>query len=201
MIFYLFLVFAPWLLILFLVSTLWLEVTTEKTAVRLRLGISWQWSRYRLAIPLYRSRPLAASLPQKPAAKTSSKSPATSELVKLSWRFLQSLMPHVAIHIQGAVTVGTGDAAETGFLIGIIWQLLGLANAAMRIALKETTIRLKIEPEFNAVCLKANIRCIVFLPVLHIIIAVAQTIKYWLSIRSDFNQGGRKRWQSIPFKG
>ncbi len=195
MVFNLFLIFFVWLLILFLMSSFWLELVIEKSTIKLRLGIGWQCFRRRIKIPVYYFHHRVTRLPKRATTQTSATGLTMSSLVnlsRLSRIFLQSILPHVTMHVQAAVTVGTGDAAATGLRIGIIWQLLGFVNAFMQTALTAGHIDLKLKPEFNVACLEANIRCIVFLPMFHIITATVQTIKYWFRIRPDLYQGGKK---------
>jgi hypothetical protein len=108
-------------------------------------------------------------------------------------------MPYSSLDVSGSIVIGTGDAAATGILTGIMWQILGWAKAVSQAVMTSGTFKVTIEPRFNTVVFNVNIRCIVFLPLLHIITAVVRTVKH-LS-RSTIEQGGRKLWQSIQFKG
>lgn len=186
-------------LVLVLVSDLWLELhITGPFQVDIRLGFCWHWFKHKLSVPLYRYRPGASLSPKEIVDSNSTKLISLIRFAQLIKIFLCSLLPHSHIHIRGHAIVGTGDAAETGYLIGIMWHVLGLVNAFTQLLVSVSTINLTIRPEFSAICLDTDISCIVYLPVLHIISAAVKTVKH--CNKTDFQQGGRKVWQNIPFR-
>ncbi|MGI6128802.1 MAG: DUF2953 domain-containing protein [bacterium] len=197
---YLFLVLVICLLVLFLLATLKIEISIVNSLPRLRLDIGWTLFGRHIVIPLWRSGLISLSMPKR-EAEAVVKSPTVPNLASITGVFLRKLLPRTAVRLIGTMTVGTGDAAETGLLVGVIYQLVGLANAVLATFLKDGGISLKIKPNFNALCFEISISCIVSLPVFHIITAMVNTIWYWHNVKPDIDQGGKKKWQSIPFKG
>lgn len=196
-----FVIFLIFLLILLLLAgTLWIElIITNTSSINIRVGICWLLYRYRLSIPLHRFKPQNLQAPtQTDSENSANKTSMIKKAIPLILSFVRSILPHSTLEVIGSIIIGTGDAAETGFLVGILWQFLGVLNWLIQVFFKNGTVDLRVFPEFNAHCLDANISCIVFLPMLHIITAVAQTIGR-LSKR-NYDQGGRRLWPSILFK-
>lgn len=187
-------------LLLLLAGTLWIELVITCSSNNLRFGLCWHWSKYQVAIPLYQFQLRTAQPPATTGTRRHYKTGGRLRSARpVLLTFVRFIMPYSSLDVSGSIVIGTGDAAATGILTGIMWQILGWAKAVSQALMTSGTFKVTIEPRFNTVVFNVNIRCIVFLPLLHIITAVVRTVKH-LS-RSTIEQGGRKLWQSIQFKG
>lgn len=67
------------------------------------------------------------------------------------------------------LTLGTGDAAETGVLYGAAWIVIGSIMTLTGSLVKMRGIRIKVVPIFDQVLLRADLSCIIHIRLGHII--------------------------------
>jgi hypothetical protein len=96
--------------------------------------------------------------------------------------------------LSWGTTVGTGDAAETGVLIGLIWTiksiLLGLAAGYIR---WDQSPQLEVAPQFNRAILEIQFHSIIRFRLGHAILAITRLLTH-------MRKGRGRKWQIIPFK-
>jgi hypothetical protein len=97
---------------------------------------------------------------------------------KLFLRLGIPLLKAATLRASGRLRLGTGDAGGTGFAVGLFWSVLGLAQALAKAACRDADIGLRIEPEFTRAELEIDARCILSVPVIHIISAAARGLTY-----------------------
>lgn len=112
-------------------------------------------------------------------------------LQKIVKRFLAKIK---IIKLTWWSRIGTGDAAETGILLGLIWGIKGglimLLSHFMKIRTKPSV---SIEPSFMQACLYTEFECILQFRVGNAILA---GILFLIHLR----KGRRARWENIRFK-
>jgi hypothetical protein len=96
--------------------------------------------------------------------------------------------------LRWGTTVGTGDAAETGVLTGLIWTiksiLLGLAAGYIR---WDQSPQLEVAPQFNRAILEIQFHSIIRFRLGHAILAITRLLTH-------MRKGRGRKWQIIPFK-
>ncbi|MGD8189734.1 DUF2953 domain-containing protein [Brevibacillus ginsengisoli] len=88
--------------------------------------------------------------------------------------------------------VGIGDAAATGTLTGIVWSVKSMILASLtRYVTLRTFPRLSVQPEWNGIGVRTEVRCIFTVRVGHIIVA---GIRILLKLR----KGRERKWKTTP---
>ncbi|NLJ81052.1 MAG: DUF2953 domain-containing protein [Firmicutes bacterium] len=185
-------------LVLFILRVTNLLVTVTYTQLEscLCAGFRWGSSKRFITTPLYGFKPLRS---KSDADLSNKRWNYFLKLLRPKVRpFIWNLIPKISAEIKGILIFGTGDAATTGFITGIIWQLVGGAEIVFKRSLKKGIFEFTVRPDFDSPALDLNIRCIVLISLLHIITAMMKTI--WQRDCSIFGQGGRKLWRNIRFK-
>lgn len=79
------------------------------------------------------------------------------------YRAIRHFLSHVRCQkLKWHSTIGTGDAAETGILTGLVWNLKSVTMGwGSHYLAMETTASLKVTPDFNRPCLDTHFTCIV----------------------------------------
>ncbi|MBO8170424.1 MAG: DUF2953 domain-containing protein [Bacillaceae bacterium] len=91
-------------------------------------------------------------------------------------------------------SIGTGDAAETGLLSGIIWSVKGaLVGVVSQYFSLRTVPRLHVSPSYQSPSLSVQFSCIVRFRVGHAMVA---GIRIWI----NFRKGRERKWQNILFR-
>ena len=158
------------LLALLLLSNLWIElIISSKNS--LRFGVCWGHTSYRISIPIYRFKQKFLLIENIGNTDYFCRGRELLKAGRPLLFFVRSLFFHCSLDIRGVVTIGTGDAATTGIAAGTMWQIIGWAQALLAAMFKNQAIKVRIEPQFNTPVFSADIRCILFLPLLHIITA------------------------------
>lgn len=171
----------------FLLSQLWAEVvcrTRPEEVLELRLGLSWRLGQKELRAPLYSWRPGKNLMERWESARRKGRIPA---LAPGDWRFFlrlgSRLLKAATLRASGRLRLGTGDAGGTGFAVGLFWSVLGLTQALAKAVCREADIGLRIEPEFTRAELEIDARCILSVPVIHIISTAARGLTYFKKAR------------------
>lgn len=113
-------------------------------------------------------------------------------LQKIIKRFLAKMQ---IIRFHWNTRIGTGDAAETGILSGIVWGIKGIfVYFLARFLQLNVTPHIRIEPSFMQACLQTEFECIVRFRIGNAIIA-------GLLILIHMRKGSKIKWQSIQSKG
>lgn len=180
------LLLAP-LLFFFFLSQLWAEIvcrTLPEEVLDLRFGLSWRLGERELRVPLYCWRPVGKLIKRREPARDEDKIPALSAndwplLLRQGSRLLKS----ATFRASGRLKVGTGDASCTGFTVGLFWSSLGIVQTLAKTVCREAEIRFKIEPEFTRAGLEIDARCILSVPVIHIISVAARGLTYFNKAR------------------
>lgn len=90
--------------------------------------------------------------------------------------------------------IGTGDAAETGILSGLVWGIKGgLIMLLTHFLLLRTKPSISIEPSFMRACLYTEFECIVQFRVGNAILA-------GILLLVHFRKGRRAKWENTRFK-
>jgi hypothetical protein len=178
------------------VTTVWIEGICTQFRACFRIGIRWGSPKYSIVVPLscFKHFNLWSSMALKSRPLDHFLETVGIEMVTFLWH----LLPQCSAEVRGVFIFGTGDAATTGILSGIVWQVASGAEVLFKQMLKKGIIEVKIRPDFESPVLDVDIHCIVFVPLLHIITAVVHTI--WRQDCLALTQGGRRLWQNIPFK-
>jgi hypothetical protein len=96
--------------------------------------------------------------------------------------------------LSWGTTVGTGDAAETGVLTGLIWTiksiLLGIVAGYIR---WDQSPQLEVAPQFNQAILEIRFHSIIRFRLGHAILAITRLLAH-------MRKGRGRKWQIIPFK-
>ncbi len=113
-------------------------------------------------------------------------------LRKIIKRFLSKMQ---IIRLHWSSRIGTGDAAETGILSGVIWGIKSIIVWVLSHFMKmKVTPEIRIEPSFMQACLYTEFECIVRFRVGNAIIA-------GLLILLHIRKGSRMKWQNTQSKG
>ncbi|WP_185955987.1 DUF2953 domain-containing protein [Melghirimyces algeriensis] len=114
--------------------------------------------------------------------------------LEVSRRFLRHV---VCERLRWDTSVGTGDAASTGVLTGVIWgvktSLVGFAGSYIRWACPP---RLNVQPLFNNDKVETTLDSIIRFRIGYAIVAVIRLLIRF--VRN--NKGGEEGWQSTQFK-
>lgn len=110
-------------------------------------------------------------------------------LHKIVKRFLKKVkVKKLEWHSQ----LGIGDAAHTGLLTGAAWAIkgsvIGIISQYMKLLI---TPVVTITPEFNRLCSKTKLQCIIQFRIGQAMLAGIRFIKYW--------KGGRPKLKNKPF--
>jgi hypothetical protein len=113
------------------------------------------------------------------------------ELHLIAKRFLKKIRLD---HLHWSTTIGTGDAAETGTLIGFSWgiksNIVGILSAYLTL---RDFPKLSVTPDFNKKRLETELRCIIRFRIGHAMIAGIRII---LNLRKRRDE----KWQSTQFR-
>lgn len=89
---------------------------------------------------------------------------------------------------------GTGNAAHTGILTGIIWSIKGVIVSSLGSRMnKFSGIQIKVNPVFNKRTFKTRLRCIFSVKLGNIILATLKVVVYKF-------KGGTAKCQNIRLK-
>ncbi|NLY50411.1 MAG: DUF2953 domain-containing protein [Firmicutes bacterium] len=190
-----------------LTSSAWVEacfLSPSQPALRLRFGLNWGWKERRLVwLTVWRfssdtSSPSTTEERKKATKKGGFKLPLS---LRTLLSLLLKLLSGVRLNLTGRIRFSTGDPASTGLAAGAAWSFVGLGQSFIRTFCRGDRIKIELVPEFEEPLFEADIRCIVSVPVAHIISVGAQVVTY---LRKEQvvkkKRGGKKRWQNIPFR-
>jgi len=152
--------------------------------LELRFGLSWRIGKRELRAPLYRWRLDGRLIERWESARRNGR---IQTLEAKDWTFFLRLgswlLKAATFRASGRLRVGTGDAGGTGFAVGLFWSILGIVQAMAKAVCREAQIGLKIEPEFTRAELEIDAKCILSVPVIHIISAAARGLTYFSKAR------------------
>lgn len=87
------------------------------------------------------------------------------------------------------IEFGTGDAAISGFLYGLIWAVTSTVEASIFGNMKVEDREVKIKANFDQKCLYLNFNCIFSVKIVHIIVGGLKVFK-WYSKKKYISKGG-----------
>lgn len=116
-------------------------------------------------------------------------------IVHLYEVFRQFLSHVVCERLTWVSKIGTGDAAETGVMTGVVWSvkatLIGMLGSYIR---WDRSPDLNVRPFFEKEILDTNLNCIIRFRVGHAILAVLRLLT------RIHGKGSEKNWQSTLYK-
>lgn len=114
-------------------------------------------------------------------------------------KVVRYLLNHVRLtRLKIRAAVGTGDAALTGFLLGLLWSVLGSTVAWFSWSKQMANPPvLELYPLYDRKALDIDFECISFLRPIHIIFAVWLYLVYRKDEPGQASGGGRVDCQSI----
>jgi len=97
---------------------------------------------------------------------------------------------HVEVNIK--LRQGTGDAAQTGFICGLLWTAAGILLNWLSKYLKVLKNEIRISPCFNKSVFEAEASCIFHVRLVHIIVVLKKIylMKYTMKIKRKKMTGG-----------
>jgi energy-coupling factor transporter transmembrane protein EcfT len=103
---------------------------------------------------------------------------------------VKKFVRHITIHqLNWKSSFGTGDAAHTGVLTGVIWSLkgsiVGLLSHYMQLRTKP---QLEVVPQFQKLHSETHLLCMISFRIGHTMFAAIRTVKYWKP-----KKGGKKQ--------
>jgi hypothetical protein len=103
---------------------------------------------------------------------------------------VKKFVRHITIHqLNWKSSFGTGDAAHTGVLTGVIWSLkgsiVGLLSHYMQLKAKP---QLEVVPQFQKLHSETHLMCMISFRIGHAMVAAIRTVKYWKP-----KKGGKKQ--------
>ncbi len=106
---------------------------------------------------------------------------------------LQKMFKHIYCgKIEWHTQIGTGDAAETGALTGLVW---GVKNMLLSVCTHYVTLRsiprISVQPMWNNKCIQTEMNCIVHFRIGHAIVAGTRIL---LKLR----KGRVRKWRTTP---
>lgn len=116
------------------------------------------------------------------------------QLQALTRRFLQ----HVVLErLEWRSTVGTGDAAETGVITGVVWGIKSiLVSTACSYVKWNKMPLLKVDPLFSEARLTTDLHCIIRFRIGYAMLAAIRLVRNMRKGR----KGEEQKWQSTLFK-
>ncbi|RAP19020.1 hypothetical protein C2W64_04292 [Brevibacillus laterosporus] len=108
--------------------------------------------------------------------------------------FRQALRHVYCEKLQWQTIIGTGDAAATGTLIGLVLGIKNMLASMLSyyISLQEMP-RITVEPMWNATIIRTELSCVLFFRVGHVIVALVR-------IAIKMKKGRARKWQITPFR-
>ena len=105
-------------------------------------------------------------------------------------RYLNKKDVHVELNIK--LKQGTGDAAQTGMLCGLLWAAAGIFTTWLSRYLKAFKKEIKITPSFDKSIFEVDAYCIFHVKLVHIIVVLIKIYytKYLIKIKSKKTIGG-----------
>ncbi|AYB41318.1 DUF2953 domain-containing protein [Brevibacillus laterosporus] len=96
--------------------------------------------------------------------------------------------------LQWQTTIGIGDAAATGTLIGAVLGIKNMLASMLSyyISLQEMP-RISVEPMWNATIIRTELSCVLFFRVGHVIVALVRIV-------IKMKKGSARKWQITPFR-
>ncbi|MBB5324483.1 hypothetical protein HNQ34_001580 [Anoxybacillus tepidamans] len=94
---------------------------------------------------------------------------------------VRKFLSHVSVtKLEWQSKIGTGDAAETGMIVGIGWSLkYGLAALISKYMSLKTVPFLSITPSFQQAVSETKFICMIHFRIGHAMIAGMRIVKYW----------------------
>lgn len=110
-------------------------------------------------------------------------------------RILKMLLKHIKVkHFEWISRVGTGDAASTGVVVGVGWNVKNIVAQIISTYFSLRTIpRMDVIPDFQRQCMDTEFKCMIQLRIGHAIIA-------GIRILLNYRKRRDTKWQNIPFK-
>jgi hypothetical protein len=107
-------------------------------------------------------------------------------------RIVRHFLSKIKVYdVQWQTVFGTGDAASTGTMTGLIWgakgSMIGVVSGYMKL---QSMPQLAVIPSFQKAIIQTDFSCIITFRVGHAILAGFKLIKYW--------KGGKPNFQSKP---
>lgn len=111
---------------------------------------------------------------------------------------IRSFLRHVVFeHLEWRSSVGTGDAAETGVITGVVWGVKSILVGVLSSYVQWTKQPLlKVDPLFSEAILKTDLHCIIRFRIGHAMLAAIRLMR---SMRKG-RKGEEQKWQSTLFK-
>ncbi len=99
---------------------------------------------------------------------------------------------NISIELELKIKQGTGDAAQTGIVCGLLWSAAGILNAYITRHLKTIKTNINITPCFNKSIFEVDAACIFHVKLVHIIVVLIKIyyMKYQIRIKSKNTLGG-----------
>jgi uncharacterized protein YjhX (UPF0386 family) len=97
---------------------------------------------------------------------------------------------HVELDIK--LKQGTGDAAQTGLICGLLWSAAGIFTSYISRYLKTVSKRINIVPCFNKKIFEVDASCIFHVRLVHIIVVLKKIyyMKYLIKMKAKKTIGG-----------
>ncbi len=110
----------------------------------------------------------------------------------------RSFLRHVIFErLEWRSTVGTGDAAETGVVTGVVWGVKSILVGVLGSYVQWTKQPfLKVDPLFSEATLETDLHCIIRFRIGHAMLAAIRLMR---SMRRG-RKGEEQKWQSTLFK-
>lgn len=117
------------------------------------------------------------------------------ERVQDFYPILRQTLRHVYCEkLQWQTVIGTGDAAATGTLIGLVLGIKNMLASMLSyyISLQEMP-RISVEPMWNATIIRTELSCVIFFRVGRVIVALVRIV-------IKMKKGRARKWQITPFR-
>ncbi|QKI82015.1 DUF2953 domain-containing protein [Kroppenstedtia eburnea] len=194
----------------------------EKDHLEFRFRLFFGWIRFRIQVPSLQLQGSGVTVRSKEKGNMPGSEPRRQKL-RITWRKLRNLRHRfarlqqrilqlnetlmeagrrfmsrvVCERLEWETLIGTGDAASTGIVTGMIWgvkyTLIGFAGSHIR---WEKAPRIEVQPLFNTERIETCLESIFRFRIGHAILAVIR-----LLVRLLQNQkGGEGSWQNTRFK-
>lgn len=112
------------------------------------------------------------------------------DLFKEIRNYLNKKDIHVDLNIE--LIQGTGDAAQTGLICGLLWSAAGIVVTWLSIYLKAIKKGIKISPCFDKSIFEVEASCIFHVRLVHIIVVLKKIylMKYSMKLKAKKTTGG-----------
>ncbi len=112
------------------------------------------------------------------------------DLIEEIRNYLNKKDIHVELNIE--LTQGTGDAAQTGLICGLLWSVAGILVTWLSRYLKAFKKGIKISPCFDKSIFKVEASCIFHVRLVHIIVVLKKIylMKYSMKLKAKKTTGG-----------